>query len=107
MIKLLTFLRKVQWVLVVSENMGLKPLNMTVVIAGFLMVTMNLAVLGPMSTSAVPGAVEDAVETKAKDDICKNVLCTQVNDDWKESTSQRDFYAWHMWNVEDVVNNYS
>jgi hypothetical protein len=87
--------------------MGLKPLNMTVVIAGFLMVTMNLAVLGPMATSAVPGAVEDAVETKAKDDICENVLCTEVNDDWKESTSQRDFYAWHMWNVEDVVNNYS
>ena len=91
--------------MVVSQTMSLKPLNMTMVVAGLLMVTMNLAVLGPMATSAVPAAVEDAVSMKAKDDICENVLCTEINDDWKESTSQRDFYAWHIWNVDDVIAN--
>ena len=87
--------------------MGLKPLNMTMVIAGFIMVTMNLAVLGPMATSAVPDAVEDAVAMKVKDDICIDTLCRDVKDDWKESTSQRDFYVWHILNVDDVNENRS
>ena len=87
--------------------MGLKPLNMTMVIAGFIMVTLNLAVLGPMATSAVPDAVEDAVAMKVKDDICLDNLCRDVKDDWKESTSQRDFYAWHILNVDDIIENMS
>ncbi len=87
--------------------MGLKPLNMTMVIAGFIMVTLNLAVLGPMATSAVPDAVEDAVAMKVKEDICLDNLCRDVNDDWKESTSQRDFYAWHILNIDDVIENMS
>jgi hypothetical protein len=87
--------------------MGLKPLNMTMVIAGFIMVTLNLAVLGPMATSAVPGAVEDAVAMKVKDDICLDNMCREVKDEWKESTSQRDFYAWHILNVDDVIENRS
>lgn len=87
--------------------MGLNPLNMTMVIAGFIMVTLNLAVLGPMATSAVPDAVEDAVAMKVKDDICLDNLCRNVKDDWKESTSQRDFYAWHILNVDDVIENMS
>lgn len=87
--------------------MGLKPLNMTMVIAGFIMVTLNLAVLGPMATSAVPAAVEDAVALKVKEDICLDNLCRDVKDDWKVSTSQRDFYAWHISNVDDVIENMS
>ncbi len=87
--------------------MGIKPLNLTMVIAGFIMVTLNLAVLGPMATSAVPDAVRDAVATKVKDDICNDVMCRDVNEDWTESTSQRDFYAWHITNVDDVIANYT
>ena len=87
--------------------MGIKPINLTMVIAGFIMVTLNLAVLGPMATSAVPDAVRDAVATKVKDDICNDVMCRDVNEDWTESTSQRDFYAWHITNVDDVIANYT
>ena len=87
--------------------MGIKPLNMTMVIAGFIMVTLNLAVLGPMATSAVPDVVRDAVATKVKDDICNDVMCRDVNEDWAESTSERSFYAWHILNVEDVEENNS
>ncbi len=87
--------------------MGIKPLNLTMVIAGFIMVTLNLAVLGPMATSAVPDAVRDAVATKVKDDICNDVMCRDVNEDWAESTSERSFYAWDILNVEDVEENNS
>ena len=87
--------------------MGIKPLNLTMVIAGFIMVTLNLAVLGPMATSAVPDVVRDAVATKVKDDICNDVMCRDVNEDWAESTSERNFYAWDIVNVEDVEANYS
>ena len=31
----------------------------------------------------------------------------EVSDDWTESTSQRDFYAWHITNVDDVILNNS
>ena len=93
--------------MVLSRSMGIKPLNLTMVIAGFIMVTLNLAVLGPMATSAVPDVVRDAVATKVKDDICNDVMCRDVNEDWAESTSERSFYAWDIVNVEDVEANYS
>ena len=93
--------------MVLSRSMGIKPLNMTMVIAGFIMVTLNLAVLGPMATSAVPDVVRDAVATKVKDDICNDVMCRDVNEDWAESTSERNFYAWHILNVDDVEENNS
>ena len=59
----------------------------------------------PMATGAVPDVVKEAVETKAKDDICNDVLCIDVNEDWAVSTSSRDFYAWSILNVDDVENN--
>lgn len=86
--------------------MGLKPLNTILVATGLVLVSLNLA-LGAYATGQVPAAVEDAVATKVKDDICENTLCTEVNEDWVESTSQRDFYAWHILNVDDVANNNS
>ena len=59
--------------------MNLKPLNMSALGVGFVLVILNLAVLGPMATGAVPDVVKEAVETKAKDDICNDVLCIDVN----------------------------
>ncbi len=85
--------------------MNLKPLNLTFLGVGFVLVMLNLAVIGPMATGAVPDAVNDAVATKVKDDICKDVLCLEVQEEWAEETSQRDFYAWSILNVDDVENN--
>ena len=85
--------------------MNLKPLNMSALGVGFVLIILNLAVLGPMATGAVPDVVKEAVETKAKDDICNDVLCIDVNEDWAVSTSSRDFYAWSILNVDDVENN--
>ena len=60
--------------------------------------------LGAYATGQVPAAVEDAVALKVKDDICENQLCSKVNEDWAESTSERDFYAWHILNLDEVEN---
>jgi len=86
--------------------MGLKPLNAILVATGLVLVSLNLA-LASYATGQVPAVVEEAVAMKVKDDICENTLCTEVSDDWTESTSQRDFYAWHITNVDDVILNNS
>ena len=86
--------------------MGLNPLNAILVATSLVLVSLNIGI-GMYATGQVPAAVEEAVAMKAKDDICENVMCTEVNEDWKESTSQRDFYAWHITNVDDVNDNYT
>ena len=85
--------------------MGFKPLNTSMVIAGLLMLILNLAVLGPMATSAVPDAVAEAVATKPKDDICNDQNCFDINSDWEYSTSERHFYGWSITNLDDVELN--
>ena len=84
--------------------MHVRPLNAILVVVGLLLVGLNFG-LGAYATGEVPDAVREAVETKVKDDICENTLCTEVKDEWKESTSERDFYAWHITNVNDVIEN--
>ena len=86
--------------------MAKSSLNAILIATGLLLVSLNLG-LSVYATGQVPAAVEDAVATKVKDDICEDILCTEVNEDWVESTSQRDFYAWHILNLDDVSNNNS
>lgn len=86
--------------------MDIKPINAILVATSLLLVALNMG-LGAYATGAVPDAVEEAVAMKVKDDICENTMCTEVNPDWEESTSQRDFYAWHITNVDDVIENKS
>ena len=86
--------------------MAKSSLNAILIATGLVLVSLNLG-LSAYAVGQVPAAVEEAVATKVKDDICENTLCTEVKDDWSESTSQRDFYAWHMLNVDDVSNNNS
>ena len=83
--------------------MGFKPLNTSMVVAGLLMLILNMAVLGPMATSAVPDAVAEAVATKPKDDICNDLNCFDINSDWEYSTSERHFYGWSITNLDDVM----
>ena len=83
--------------------MGVKALNAILMMTGLVFAGLNMG-LGAYATGQVPAAVEDAVALKVKDDICENQLCTEVNEDWSESTSQRDFYAWHILNLDEVIN---
>ena len=84
--------------------MGVKSLNAILMMTGLVLAGLNLG-LGAYATGQVPAAVEDAVALKVKDDICENQLCTEVNEDWSESTSERDFYAWTVLNLDEVNNN--
>ena len=63
------------------------------------------APLSMLSTGAVEGAVDDEFETFTKDNACANDDCTEAESDWASSTSQRDYYAWDITNVEDVMEN--
>ena len=60
-----------------------------------------------MATSAVPDAVAEATATATLDEICANDICTEINEDWESSTSQRHFYGWSITNLDDVEVNAS
>ena len=62
-------------------------------IAGAVMILLNLVVLSPIATSMVEGAVDDNFETYPYDSACENEDCTKENADWASSTSERSYYG--------------
>lgn len=64
---------------------------------------LNLAVLAPIATGAVPDAVAEATAEAPKDAICSNDDCTEFEADWLSSSADRDFYAWNLTNLGDVM----
>ena len=82
---------------------GMSPRNM--LIAGIVLILLNLAALAPMATGAVEGAVEDNFESFTKDSVCADADCTEAEEDWASSTSPRDFYGYSITNVADVMAN--
>jgi len=74
-------------------------------IAGIVLVLLNVAALAPMATNAVPDAVEDNFESFSKESACANDDCTEAEEDWASSTGQRDFYGYSITNVADVMAN--
>ena len=79
----------------------MSPRNM--LIAGIVLVLLNVAALAPMATGAVEGAVEDNFESFSKDSACADADCTEAEEDWAVSTSSRDFYGYSITNVADVM----
>jgi len=79
----------------------MSPRNM--LIAGIVLVLLNVAALAPMATGAVPDAVEDNFASFSKDSVCANDDCTEAEEDWASSTSPRDFYGYSITNVADVM----
>ena len=74
-------------------------------LVGIVLVLLNVAALAPLSTNAVPDAVEENFETFPKDQACADEDCTEAESDWASSTSQRDFYGWSVTNLADVMAN--
>ena len=72
-------------------------------IAGIIMVLLNVAILAPMSTNAVEDAVIENFEEFSKESACEDDDCTTAEDDWAVSSSQRDFYGYSITNVNDVM----
>ena len=81
----------------------MSPKNM--LIAGIVLVLLNVAALAPMATNAVEGAVEDNFASFSKESVCANDACTEAEEDWASSTSPRDFYGYSITNVADVMAN--
>lgn len=73
--------------------------------AGLMFLLLNLAVLAPLSTGGVQDAVDETFATYTKDTACANDDCTEANDDWAVSTSQRDYSAWSISNLDDMMAN--
>ena len=81
----------------------MSPRNM--LIAGIVLILLNVAAIEPMATGAVPDAVEDNFASFSKDSVCANDDCTEAEEDWASSTSPRDFYGYSITNVADVMAN--
>ena len=79
--------------------------NMVFIVVGVMLAGFNMAVVGTVATGAVDGAVQSAFQTYTKDEICANDDCSEVNDDWATSTSERSYYAWNITNSADVRAN--
>ena len=74
-----------------------------ILIAGIIMVLLNVALLAPMSTGAVRDAVIENFDEFSKESACDDDDCTTAEDDWAVSSSQRDFYGYSITNVNDVM----
>ena len=61
--------------------------------------------LSVLSTGGVEDAVLEATETTPLDNICANDDCTELEEDWVSSSTDRDFYGWTVTNVDDVMAN--
>ena len=85
--------------------MSLLKSDKTMLAAGLMFLVLNLAVLAPLSTGGVQDAVDEKFETYTKDTACANDDCTEAKDDWAVSTSQRDYSAWTINNLDDMMAN--
>ncbi len=79
--------------------------NMVFIVVGVMLAAFNVAVVGTVATGAVDGAVQSAFQTYTKDSICANVDCSEVNEDWATSSSERSYYAWNLTNYDEIQNN--
>ena len=65
----------------------------------------NLTLLPIVFTSAVPSAVNENFATFPLDSACgEDGDCSSVQDDWASSTSTRDYFAWDLANLDQVLN---
>ena len=85
--------------------MSLLKSDKTMLAAGLMFLVLNLAVLAPLSTGGVQDAVDETFATYTKDKACANEDCTEAEPDWAVSTSQRDYSAWTINNLDDMMAN--
>ena len=85
--------------------MSLLKSDKSMLAAGLMFLVLNLAVFAPLSTGGVQDAVDEKFSTYTKDVACANDDCTKANDDWAISTTQRDYSAWSITNVDDIMAN--
>ena len=71
---------------------------------GLTFLLLNLTLLPIVFTGAVPDAVDEKFETYPLDAACgEDGDCSTVEANWATSTAQRDYYAWDVTNLADVM----
>ena len=64
----------------------------------------NMSAIPIVFTSAVPSAVEENFATFPLDSACgEDGDCSSVEVDWEVSVATRDYYAWDLVNLDDVL----
>ena len=72
---------------------------------GLTFLLLNLTLIPIVFTGAVPDAVDEKFETYPLDSACgEDGDCDSVDSEWATSTSLRDYYAWDITNLEEVMN---
>ena len=65
----------------------------------------NMTALPIIFTGAVPGAVEENFATFPLDSACgSDGDCDSIEDDWATSITNRDYFAWNLANLDQVLN---
>ena len=73
---------------------------------GLACLLLNVTLLPIVFTGAVEGAVEEKFETFPLDSACgEDGDCDTLEDDWAVSTTSRDYYAWDITNLQQVIEN--
>ena len=84
--------------------MQVSLLNKILLSAATFFLLINVTLLPIVFTGAVPGAVEEKFATFPLDSACGNDgNCESVEDSWATTTVTRDYYAWNLTNLEDVL----
>ncbi len=79
------------------------PMANEKLIAGAVMILLNLVVLAPLATSMVDDKVVESFETYPYDEACADSDCTTAETDWASSTSDRSYFAWNLTNADEVM----
>jgi len=73
------------------------------IVIGMIILLLNLTILPIVFTGAVPEAVDEKFKTYPLDSVCgEDNDCDSVEEDWANSMSRLDFYAWDITNLADV-----
>ena len=73
---------------------------------GLACLLLNVTLLPIVFTGAVEGAVDEKFETFPLDSACgEDGDCDTLEDDWAVSTTSRDYYAWDITNLQEVIEN--
>ena len=73
---------------------------------GLTFLLLNVTLIPIVFTGAVSGAVEENFETFPMDSACgEDGDCSTIEADWATSTSRRDYYAWDITNLDDVIGD--
>ena len=85
-------------------SMQISVLNKILLSLATICLVANMTALPLVFTAAVPSAVEENFATFPLDSVCgENGDCSNVESDWETSVTTRDYFAWDLVNLDEVL----